>query len=111
MTGVFLMRQFFVSVPNELLESARMDGANEGMIFAKIMMPICKPQIAILAIFSFRWRWNDYISAAAFLEKSGKIHTAVGIENVIGSRSCELDRFVGSLCADYDSGSDHLYYI
>lgn len=61
MTGVFLMRQFFITVPTELMESARIDGANEGSIFVRIMLPICKPQIAILAIFSFQWRWNDYI--------------------------------------------------
>lgn len=61
MTSIFLMRQFFVSVPNELLEAARIDGANEGTIFTRIMFPICLSQVAILSIFSFRWRWNDYI--------------------------------------------------
>ena len=61
MTGTFLMRQFFMSVPDELMESARIDGASEGRVFRSIMLPICRPQIAILAIFSFQWRWNDYI--------------------------------------------------
>ena len=61
MTGVFLMRQFFISIPNELLEAARIDGANEGRSFVQIMVPLCRSQIAILAIFSFRWRWNDYV--------------------------------------------------
>ncbi len=61
MTGTFLMRQFFMSVPDELMESARIDGASEGRVYRSIMLPICRPQIAILAIFSFQWRWNDYI--------------------------------------------------
>lgn len=87
MTGVFLMRQFFVSVPNELLESARMDGANEGMIFAKIMMPICKPQIAILAIFSFRWRWNDYIWPLLSLRSLEKYTLQLALRTLSGAEA------------------------
>src|SRR5699024_3190079 len=60
-TGIFMFRQFFQSVPDDMLDSARIDGASEGRIFFKIMFPMAKPIIITLAIFSFQWRWNDYI--------------------------------------------------
>lgn len=60
-TGIFMFRTFFVSVPDDLIESARIDGASDGMIFLKIMLPIARPIIMTLGIFSFQWRWNDYI--------------------------------------------------
>lgn len=87
MTGVFLMRQFFITVPNELIESARIDGANEGIIFAKIMMPICKAQIAILAIFSFRWRWNDYIWPLLALRTPEKYTLQLALRTLSGAEA------------------------
>ncbi len=59
--GIFLMRQFLLKVPDDLIESARIDGASEWGIFLKIIVPNAKPAIATIAIFSFMWRWNDYI--------------------------------------------------
>lgn len=59
--GVFMVRQYFYSVPNELLEAARIDGASETHIFIRLMLPIAKPVMSVLAIFSFMWRWNDYM--------------------------------------------------
>jgi alpha-1,4-digalacturonate transport system permease protein len=58
--GVFLMRQYFQSLPRELLEAARIDGASEWAIFWRIAMPLSKPAIAVLMIFTFMWRWNDF---------------------------------------------------
>lgn len=87
MTGVFLMRQFFVSVPNELLEAARIDGANEGLIFAKMMLPISKPSIAILAIFSFRWRWNDYIWPLLALRSPEKYTLQLALRTLSGAEA------------------------
>lgn len=60
-TGVFLMRQYLLSVPDELLEAARIDGASELRIFARIIVPIAKPVLSVLTIFSFMWRWNDFL--------------------------------------------------
>jgi alpha-1,4-digalacturonate transport system permease protein len=60
-TGVFLMRQYLLSVPDELLEAARIDGASEWKIFYRIIIPIAKPVLAVLTIFSFMWRWNDFL--------------------------------------------------
>ena len=59
--GVFLVRQYFYSVPNELNEAARIDGASETRTFLHLMLPIARPVMSVLAIFSFMWRWNDYM--------------------------------------------------
>ncbi|MCO5216749.1 MAG: carbohydrate ABC transporter permease [Thermomicrobiales bacterium] len=59
--GVFLMRQFFMGVPNELLDAARLDGFNEFQIFWKIALPLVKPALAALCIFTFLGNWNAYI--------------------------------------------------
>jgi len=60
-TGIFLMRQYLLTIPDEIIQSARIDGAGEWRIFVSIILPNAKPAIATLAIFSFMWRWNDYV--------------------------------------------------
>jgi len=59
--GTFLIRQYLQSVPNELLDSARIDGCSEFRIYWNIVMPLCKPALAVLAVFSFFWGWNDFL--------------------------------------------------
>lgn len=66
-TGTFLMRQYFMQIPDELRESARVDGANEYVIWARIMVPIAKPSMASLAIVVFLWNWNSYLEPLVFL--------------------------------------------
>jgi multiple sugar transport system permease protein/alpha-1,4-digalacturonate transport system permease protein len=58
--GIFMVRQFMVSIPDELLEAARLDGAGEFSIFLRIVLPLSRPVIAVLVIFTFMWRWNDF---------------------------------------------------
>lgn len=60
-TAVFLVRQYYVPIPNELMEAARIDGASEMQIFLRVMLPLAKPVVSVLCIFSFMWRWNDYL--------------------------------------------------
>lgn len=59
--GIFMMRQFFVSLPRGLEEAARIDGCNEFKIYLRIMLPLCKPAIISLAIFHFMYNWNDLL--------------------------------------------------
>lgn len=66
-TGTFFMRQFFMQVPDELRESAYIDGASEFRIWAQIMVPIAKPGMASLAMIVFLWNWNNYLEALVFL--------------------------------------------
>ena len=60
-TGVFMLRQYMLTIPDELLEAARMDAASEWSIFWRIVFPLALPAIAVLAILSIIWRWNDLI--------------------------------------------------
>ncbi len=59
--GVFLMRQFFLTIPEDLAEAARLDGASEWRIFRSVMLPLVKPAIATLTLFSFVYHWNEFI--------------------------------------------------
>lgn len=63
----FMLRQFFLGLPEELMEAARIDGANEGWIWWKIAMPLSKPALATVAIWSFEGAWNDYVGPVLYL--------------------------------------------
>lgn len=60
-TGVFLLRQYMLTIPDELIEAARVDGSGEFRTFVTIVLPLCKPALAVVAIFSVMWRWNDFL--------------------------------------------------
>jgi alpha-glucoside transport system permease protein len=64
--AIFLLRNFFIGLPKDILESARIDGASEARIFFKLILPLGLPAIASLAIFQFLWTWNDLIVALTF---------------------------------------------
>ena len=66
-TGTFLMRQYFMQVPDELRESGIVDGASEFQIWSRIMLPIAKPSMASLAMIVFLWNWNAYLEPLVFL--------------------------------------------
>ncbi len=68
--AIFLMRNFYTGIPRDLLEAARIDGANEWMMFRRIVLPLGKPALASLAIFEFLWVWNDLLVALVFLSGS-----------------------------------------
>lgn len=70
--GVFLMRQFFIGIPNELLEAARIDGLSEYGIWARLMLPLSKPAIATLCITSFTFEWNDFMGPLIYLSSQKK---------------------------------------
>ena len=78
--GVFLMRQFFLGVPDELIEAARMDGANEFQVFRKLMLPMVKPALATLTLFSFVYHWNEFIWTMTVTRSAPELQTLpVGI--------------------------------
>ena len=70
--GTFLLKQFFETIPNALLESARIEGAGEWKIFAKIVLPLSKPAIATMIIFSFRFFWNNFYFPLIYLDSPEK---------------------------------------
>src|SRR5215207_6128490 len=67
---IFLMRQFFLTIPLELIDAARIDGAGELAIWWRIMLPLSKPVLAAVAIFSFQNTWNDFLGPLVFLQKA-----------------------------------------
>ena len=69
-TGVFLLRQYMLTIPDELLDAARMDHASEWRIFWRIVLPLAAPAIAVLTIFSVMWRWNDFLWPLIVLSKT-----------------------------------------
>jgi alpha-1,4-digalacturonate transport system permease protein len=69
-TGVFLLRQYMLTIPDELLEAARIDHASEWRIYWRIILPLSAPALAVLAIFSVMWRWNDFLLPLIVLSKS-----------------------------------------
>lgn len=78
-TGVFLLRQYMLTIPNELMDAARIDGASEWRIYAQIILPLAKPALAVLAIFSVMWRWNDFLWPLIVLSRSEYFTLQVGL--------------------------------
>lgn len=81
--GVFMMRQFFLSVPHEISEAAFIDGAGHFRIFSRIILPMAKPSLATLAIIDFSWHWNDYENALVFLIDQDLYTVPLGLQNFI----------------------------
>lgn len=78
--GVFLMRQFFMGMPDELLDAARLDGASEWRIFRSVMVPLVKPAIATLTLFAFVYHWNEFIWTMTVTRAAPELQTLpVGI--------------------------------
>jgi len=75
--AIFLLRNFFVGIPKDIMESARIDGASELRIFVRLIMPLGLPAIASLAIFQFLWTWNDLIVALTFGQTVQPITVAI----------------------------------
>src|SRR5215211_4826250 len=75
--AVFLLRNFFIGIPKDILESARIDGASELTIFFKLILPLGLPAIASLAIFQFLWTWNDLIVALTFARDTQPLTVAI----------------------------------
>ncbi|MDP4299280.1 carbohydrate ABC transporter permease [Leptothrix discophora] len=69
-TGVFLLRQYMLTIPDELIEAARMDHASEWRIYWRIVLPLSAPALAVLAIFSVMWRWNDFLLPLIVLSRN-----------------------------------------
>lgn len=87
--GVFLIRQFYVGIPNELIEAARIDGLSEYGIWARIMLPLSKPAIATLCITSFVNEWNDFMGPLIYLSTDSKKTLQLGLRLFNGQYSSE----------------------
>jgi ABC-type sugar transport system, permease component len=78
---VFLLRQFFMGIPNELSEAALIDGASHFGIYSRIIIPLSKPAILTMVLFSFIWSWNDYINPFVFITPVTTQVLTVGLQS------------------------------
>jgi alpha-1,4-digalacturonate transport system permease protein len=83
-TGLFLLRQYMLTIPEELLDAARIDGASEWRIYAQIILPLAKPALAVLTIFSVMWRWNDFLWPLIVLSRSEYFTLQIGLNSFQG---------------------------
>lgn len=83
-TGMFLLRQYMLTIPDDLVEAARIDGASEWRIYAQIIMPLARPALAVLTIFSVMWRWNDFLWPMIVLSRSEMFTLQVGLNSFQG---------------------------
>ncbi len=82
--GVFLLRQYFLTIPTELEDAARLDGANQWQIFSRVMLPLVTPALAVLAILTFNNYWNEYFRPLIFLSNRNTFTLPVALVTLRG---------------------------
>jgi multiple sugar transport system permease protein len=82
---IFLMRQFFLTIPEELIEAARLEGANEWQIFWQVVLPLSKPALATCALFQFLITWNDFFGPLLYLNDPAHYTLAYGLQQFLSS--------------------------
>lgn len=79
--NIFLLRQFFMTIPEELSEAARIDGCSELGIFFRVILPLAKPALVVVALFSFMGVWNDFLGPLVYLQRPEQFTLALGLQN------------------------------
>jgi multiple sugar transport system permease protein len=79
--NIFLLRQFFMTIPNELSEAARIDGCGEIGIFLRVILPLSRPVLSVVALFSFMAVWNDFLAPLVYLQRPEQFTLALGLQN------------------------------
>lgn len=77
--GIFLLRQFYLTIPQELTDAARIDGANELGIWWRVVLPLAKPALTVVALFTFIGTWNDYLAPLIYINKTELYPVALGV--------------------------------
>jgi alpha-1,4-digalacturonate transport system permease protein len=88
-TGTFMMRQYILGIPDEMIEAARMDGASDWRIYWHIILPLCAPISAALGIISFTWRWNDYLWPLIVVNNQDTFTLQLSLANLVGTNTVE----------------------
>jgi len=78
--SIFLLRQFFLTIPDDIGEAARIDGCSEWGIFWRIMLPLSKPALSVVALFSFMWAWNNFLGPLLFFQRPDQYTLALGLQ-------------------------------
>jgi multiple sugar transport system permease protein len=93
---IFLLRQFFRTIPEELVDAARVDGATELHIFLKIILPLSKPILATITIFTFLWAWNDFLGPLLYLNNPEHFTLALGLQDFQGQRNVAWNQLMAA---------------
>ena len=87
--GIFLLRNFFITLPRDLIEAARIDGATNWNIFRTVVIPLSVPALASFAIFQFLWTWNDLLMALVFAPRPGGLPMTTQVQSLLGTFATE----------------------
>ena len=87
--GIFLLRNFFITLPPDMIEAARIDGASDLRIFRMVVVPVSVPAIAAYGIFQFLWVWNDLLMALVFVQNPGRSPMTVAIQSLLSQYGTE----------------------
>jgi len=79
--NIFLLRQFFLTIPDDLSEAARIDGCSEFGIFWRIILPLARPALTVVALFAFMGIWNDFLGPLVYLQRAEQFTLALGLQN------------------------------
>lgn len=93
-TGVFLLRQYMLTIPDEILDAARMDSASEWKIYWRIIVPLSAPALAVLAILAIMWRWNDFLWPLIVLSENSKFTLQLALNSFQGEFLTEWDKLL-----------------
>ncbi len=89
--GIFLIRQYALSIPDSLLDAARIDGAGELRIYWSLVLPACKPILVTLAVFTFMGTWNDFMWPLIVLSDDGMYTLPVALANLLGEHVQDIE--------------------
>jgi alpha-glucoside transport system permease protein len=87
--GIFLLRNFFITLPRDLIEAARIDGASSWNIFRTVVLPLSVPALASFAIFQFLWTWNDLLMALVFAPRPSGLPMTTQVQSLLGTYGTE----------------------
>jgi len=87
--NIFLLRQFFLGIPKELFDAARIDGCSEFRIYRTIAMPLARPALITVAILTFMFAWNDFLGPLIYLSEQSKNTLALGLALFVGQHATE----------------------
>ena len=95
---IFLLRQFFSTIPEELSEAARLDGANEWKVFQQVLLPLAKPALATCALFQFLGTWNDFFGPLLYINDPTKYTLAYGLQQFMSSYGGKWAALMAGAC-------------
>lgn len=93
--AVFLLRQFYAAIPEDISDSARIDGASEWQIFARIVLPLSRPALATAALFIFIWTWTDFLNPLIYLTDDRLYTLAIGLQQLSSTRAAAWPLLMG----------------